>query len=71
LVIIRNTPTTKTMIPMNVKIPEKLLMSPDGGLMDEFAITAPMITSINPNIFSDTINPVGKFSLIFEPQVLL
>ncbi len=39
--------------------------------MDEFATNAPIIMSIRPNIFSDMIKPVGKFSLILEPQGLI
>ena len=70
MVINRNTPTTKTIKPINVKIPEKWLISPDERLIEEFATNAPMIISITPNIFSDTNKPIGKFSLILEPLSL-
>jgi hypothetical protein len=51
-----------------VKIPEKLLMSPIGGLSETLVTIAPIIMSIIPNSFSATNNPIGKLSLILEPS---
>ena len=61
-------PTSKTTTPISVKIPEKWLMSPVGGLSEEFATIAPIIISINPKSFSVTNSPIGKFSLMPEPS---
>jgi hypothetical protein len=68
LVISRKTPTIATTIPATVKIPTKWLMSPAGGLMEEYAMIDPTIMSINPNTFSTTVNPIGISALNPEPS---
>jgi hypothetical protein len=68
LVISRKTPTIATTTPATVKMPAKWLMSPAGGLMDEYAMIAPTMMSINPNTFSTTVNPMGISALNPEPS---
>ncbi len=71
LAIHRKMPITAITTPADTKMPEKWLMSPAGGLMEEYVTIAPMIMSINPNSFSATVNPMGICSLMQEPQGLI
>jgi hypothetical protein len=64
----RKTPTIAITTPAVVKMPAKWLMSPAGGLMEEYAMIAPTMMSINPNTFSTTVNPMGISALNPEPS---
>ena len=68
MVISRKTPTITTTTPATVKMPAKWLMSPAGGLTEEYAMIAPTMMSINPNTFSTTVNPMGISALNPEPS---
>jgi hypothetical protein len=49
-------------------MPAKWLMSPAGGLMEEYAMIAPTMMSINPKSFSTTVKPMGISALNPEPS---